>query len=96
MPFSSSALGGGTVMRGGMVGGSFCVFGGRLAPPTGLAFPETFCYDPARDSWSSGPDMLTPRVETAFVDHAGKVYAIGGRSPTVIANPTVERLQAIR
>lgn len=96
MPFESEALGAGTVMRGGMVGSTFCVFGGRLVGPSGLAFPETFCYNPVTDSWSPGPDMRTPRVETAFVEHAGEVYAIGGRSPTVIANPIVERLQAIR
>jgi N-acetylneuraminic acid mutarotase len=94
MPFESSALGGGLVMRGGMVGNLFCVFGGRLAPPTGMAFSETFCYDPAADSWSRGPDMLTPRVEMAFVDHGGDVYAIGGRSSSTIANRAVERLRA--
>lgn len=95
MPFESEALGGGVVMRGGTIGNHFCVFGGREIPATGMAFSDTFCYDPAKDTWTTGPDMLTPRVETAFAEHRGSVYAIGGRSPTTIATNVVERLQAM-
>lgn len=89
MPAPRSALG------GGVIGGQFCVFGGRLAnpSPTGDAFPDTFCYDPATDSWSSGPDMITPRVEPASTEHDGAVYAIGGRTPSSFAVSANERLK---
>jgi hypothetical protein len=89
MPAPRSALG------GGEIDGEFCVFGGRLAnpSPTGDAFPETFCYDPATDTWSTGPDMITPRVEPAWADFRGAVYALGGRNEVNFANATVERLK---
>ncbi len=81
MPAPRSALG------GGAVAGRFCVFGGRLASPgpTGDAFADTFCYDPAANSWSSESDMITPRVEPASAEFGGAIYAIGGRTPTAFA-----------
>jgi hypothetical protein len=88
IPETRSALG------GGAIGGQFCVFGGRLAnpSPTGDAFADTFCYDPTTDTWSSGPDMITPRVEMASVEVGSAVYAFAGRTPTDYTTTTAERL----
>lgn len=60
--------------------GLFCVFGGRIANPnpTGAAFPDTFCFNPMLSAWSSGPDMITPRVEIATVGRAGVLFTLGG------------------
>ncbi len=88
MPETREALG------GGAIAGLFCVFGGRLAnaSPTGDAFPDTFCYDPGTNTWSSGPDMVTPRVEIASVELRRNLYAIGGRTIAAFANATNESL----
>lgn len=78
LPVRREALGGGTS------GGNFCVFGGRLASPspTGNAFPETYCFSPTTNLWTQGPNMLTPRVESAFATFKGTIYALGGRTMT--------------
>jgi N-acetylneuraminic acid mutarotase len=75
LPGERSALGGGSI------GGQFCVFGGRTAnpSPTGARFSETFCYDPTTDSWTRGPDMITPRAEMASAELGHTIYALGGR-----------------
>jgi N-acetylneuraminic acid mutarotase len=96
LPFPREALGGGEVMRGGMVGNRFCVFGGRVGQPGNPPQSQTYCYDPPSDSWARGPDMLTPRLEMAFADHAGKVYAIGGRTSDEFAVPVTEVLETAR
>lgn len=89
MPAPREALGGGAFF------GRFCVFGGRTASagPTGNAFPETWCYDPKTNAWDAGPDMTTPRVETASATLDGFLYALGGRAASEIAVATVERLR---
>ena len=66
---------------GGVLGGQFCVFGGRTSnpSPTGARFAETFCYDPTTDTWSQGPDMITPRAEMASAELGNAIYSFGGR-----------------
>ena len=88
MPETREALG------GGAIAGLFCVFGGRLAnaSPSGDAFSDTFCYDPGTNTWSSGPDMVTPRVEIASVELRRSLYAIGGRTAAAFVNATNESL----
>lgn len=90
MPAAREALG------GGQINGQFCVFGGRLAMPnpTGSAFAETFCYDPASNVWNSGPDMLAPRVEIAAASTGSTVYSLGGRSALAFATQNSQRLLA--
>lgn len=69
-------------LGGGIQGGKLCVFGGRIAQgnPSGIPYPETFCYTPRTMTWAQGPDMLTPRVEVASIEFGGGIYAIGGRN----------------
>ena len=43
-------------------------------------FAETWIYDLARDVWTQGPDMLTPRHGLAAAAVDGVVYAIAGAS----------------
>jgi N-acetylneuraminic acid mutarotase len=87
MPDRKSALG------GGVIDGRFCVFGGRIAQglPTGNALPDTWCYDPASDTWMKGQDMITPRAVLGSVELGGEIYAIGGRLGES-SRPTVEKL----
>jgi hypothetical protein len=82
-------------LGGGSIGGRFCVFGGRLvnASPTGPRFSETFCYDPTTETWSQGPDMLTPRVLMASATLWNAIYALGGRASDAVTQSNVaERL----
>ncbi len=79
-------------LGGGILGGKLCVFGGRIAQgnPSGIPFPETFCYTPGTRTWTQGADMLTPRVEVASIEFGGGIYAIGGRDAATFALPTNE------
>jgi N-acetylneuraminic acid mutarotase len=78
----------------GAIDGHFCVFGGRIAQgnPTGNALPDTWCYDPATNSWGKGQDMITPRALVGSVELDGEIYAIGGRLGEPLAIATVEKL----
>ena len=91
MPAPREALGGANV------GGRFCVAGGRLAasPSTGKALGQTYCYDPTTNAWMRGPDMITPRAETASTELQGALYTLGGRTPSALATRPVERLAAV-
>lgn len=73
------------------------MFGGRLASatPTGNAFPETYCYSPVTNTWTHGPNMLTPRVEPAFATFKGTIYAMGGRTMTSIVVNKNESLHQV-
>ena len=84
-------------LSGGNVNGQFCVAGGRLAAatPTGNASPQTYCYNRGTNVWSRGPDLVTPRVETASALLNGALYAIGGRSSSTLTTRTVTRLRAV-
>jgi N-acetylneuraminic acid mutarotase len=88
MPVAREAL------SGGNVGGQFCVAGGRLAAPnpTGDALGQTFCYDPSTNTWTGGPDMITPRAEAAATEFQGFLYTLGGRTAAAFATRNVERL----
>ena len=44
----------------------------------GGVFAETWFYDPARDAWTAGPAMRTPRHGLAAASVDGTVYALGG------------------
>jgi N-acetylneuraminic acid mutarotase len=37
-------------------------------------------YDPSADTWTDGPEMLTPREHLAVVASKDKIYAVGGRA----------------
>ena len=60
-------------------GGKIYVIGGVNADDERVA--DVDVYDPATDTWSSGPSLGYPRawVVAAAVD--GKIYAIGGHAP---------------
>lgn len=80
-PIPSSAggqqVGGGLAM--GAAGGKLVAFGGEwFAPGGGGVFPETWIYDPARDDWSAGPPMRTPRHGLAGAVVNGRIYAVAG------------------
>jgi Concanavalin A-like lectin/glucanases superfamily/Kelch motif len=81
-------------LAGGNAGGRFCVAGGRIsvANPTGNAFATSYCYAPGTNTWSRAPNMITPRVEAAAVELGGSLYVFGGRTKTLFATRTTERL----
>ena len=59
-------------LGGGEVDGLFCVFGGN--PDAS----ETFCYDPASNTWTQEADMITWRVAIPSATLDGALYAVGG------------------
>ena len=79
---SASQVGGGLAMAA--AGGRLVAFGGEWFARAsgggggGGVFAETWLYDPARDVWDAGPDMLTPRHGLGAVALDGAVYAIAG------------------
>ncbi|WP_420477582.1 Kelch repeat-containing protein [Brevundimonas sp. FT23028] len=79
----NSQVGGGLAMA--EAGGRLVAFGGEWFAPGrsgggGGVFAETWIYDPARDAWTAGPDMKTPRHGLAAASVDGAVYAIAGGS----------------
>ncbi|MFK0299139.1 Kelch repeat-containing protein [Brevundimonas sp. NPDC090276] len=80
IPVSSATgkqVGGGLAMA--EAGGRLVAFGGEwFEGRGGGVFAETCLYDPARDAWSAGPPMRTPRHGLAAAGVNGMVYAIGG------------------
>ena len=84
-------------LSGGNVNGQFCVAGGRLAAatPTGNASPQTYCYNRGTNVWARGPDLVTPRVETASAVLNGALYAVGGRSSSALVTRSVTRLRTV-
>lgn len=71
-------VGGGLAMAA--LDGRLIAFGGEWFEPRrpGGVFPETWIYDPATDTWSQGPTMLTPRHGLAAVTVANTIYAVAG------------------
>jgi hypothetical protein len=70
-------VGGGLAMAA--LGGRLVAFGGEwFAPGGGGVFAETWIYDPARDAWTRGPDMPTPRHGLAAGAVGDDIYAIAG------------------
>jgi len=60
--------------------GRLYAFGGEFFGPGGGGgvHPQTWIYDPARDAWTAGPAMLTPRHGLAAASVGGALYAISG------------------
>ncbi|MBD7940267.1 Kelch repeat-containing protein [Brevundimonas guildfordensis] len=76
-PATGKQVGGGLAMA--ETGGRLVAFGGEwFDRPGGGVFAETWLYDPARDAWTAGPAMRTPRHGLAAASVDGTVYAIGG------------------
>lgn len=63
----------------GVIGSRIYVAGGEgnADDPSGV-FPQTEIYDPARDTWTPGPAMLTPRHGTGGAVIANILYVPGG------------------
>ena len=51
-------------------------------------------YDPASDSWTTGPSLRTPRYNATAVVFDGDIYLIGGRDTSNTALKKVERFDA--
>jgi N-acetylneuraminic acid mutarotase len=63
----------------GSVGGKVIVAGGRFGGGVGSEMTDVVeIYDPATNSWSTGPSMLAPRAGMSSVVANGCMYAIGG------------------
>ena len=76
-PATGRQVGGGLAMA--EADGKLVAFGGEwFEGRGGGVFAETWIYDPARDVWSAGPAMRTPRHGLAAANVNGTVYAIGG------------------
>jgi N-acetylneuraminic acid mutarotase len=79
-----------------VVGGKIYVAGGwmtgpRCPDPVGGCWSSAFeAYDPRTDSWSTLPDMPTPRNELAAASAGGHFYAIGGATPAGITGAVEE------
>ena len=76
-PATGKQVGGGLAMA--EAGGRLVAFGGEwFEGRSGGVFAETWLYDPARDAWTAGPAMRTPRHGLAAASVDGTVYALGG------------------
>lgn len=76
-PATGRQVGGGLAMA--EAGGRLIAFGGEwFEGRGGGVFAETWIYDPARDAWTAGPAMRTPRHGLAAAGVDGVIYAIGG------------------
>ena len=61
--------------------------------PGGTTIKEVEIYSPARNRWSSLPDMLTPRHGLGGVSFGRRVYAIeGGPEPGFHFSRAIESL----
>lgn len=90
---SNNQVGGGLAMVG--LDGRLVAFGGEwFESGGGGVFAETWLYDPARDAWSAGPDMMTPRHGLAAAVVDGVAYAIGG-SALVSSGATTGVVEAL-
>lgn len=85
-------------LGGGVLGGRLYVVGGSGAyarpdvrddTPAGYASVEV--YDFARNRWTPGPSMPTPRHHVASVVAGGKLYVVGGRAPEDTSLAAAER-----
>jgi N-acetylneuraminic acid mutarotase len=66
-------------LAAGVADGKIVAFGGEwFDESTAGVHPQTWIYNPARDAWEQGPDMLTPRHGLGGVSSADRIYAIGG------------------
>lgn len=76
-PATGRQVGGGLAMA--EAGGRLIAFGGEwFEGRGGGVFAETWIYHPARDAWTAGPAMRTPRHGLAAASVDGVIYAIGG------------------
>ncbi len=65
--------------------GKIYVVGGNSRASTFPLFDKVEVYDPSTDSWSTKASMPNPRTQLSVVTgNDGKIYAIGGVSPTGI------------
>lgn len=70
------AIGGGAAA---VLNGKIYVFGGEyFSPSGGGVFPETWEYDPAKDSWRSVTAMARPRHGLGAVRLRNTIYVLGG------------------
>jgi N-acetylneuraminic acid mutarotase len=80
IPFSAGSnaqVGGGLALVA--VDGRLVALGGEwFAAGGGGVFRETWLYEPRRDAWERGPEMLTPRHGLAAAVVDGVIYAIAG------------------
>ena len=61
------------------LGGKLYAFGGEYFTANGGGVhPQSWAYDPDKDSWVSLPDMPTPRHGLGAVTLKNKIYVIGG------------------
>lgn len=61
-----------------MVDDGLIVFGGEIFIPEAKVFKEVWRYSLSQDSWTSLPDMLTPRHGLGAGKFGKNVYVIGG------------------
>jgi N-acetylneuraminic acid mutarotase len=66
--YAVATLGGKIVVPGGWAGG---------AKPLGVVE----IYSVRHNSWTTGPNMLTPRAEMGVVSKGGRVFTVGGAVP---------------
>ena len=70
--------------------GKIYVIGGLPSYADLTAQRSVFVYDPARDSWSEGPPLRTPRQgHTAVATAEGRIYAIGGTNIRTKFHPVI-------
>ena len=83
----------GGIASGRLPDGRIVVFGGERLVPGGTTIKEVEVYSPARNRWSSLPDMLTPRHGLGGVSFGRRVYAIeGGPEPGFHFSRAIESL----
>lgn len=76
-----------------VVGDQIYVIGGGFKQENGTFkfLRTTEIYDPVKDSWRSGPDMIMPHDFPAGILHDNYIYILGGHHPdAVVAGPQTD------
>jgi N-acetylneuraminic acid mutarotase len=68
----------GAVAAGSLLSQRFYVMGGVTTPGSTLELKTMESYNPLSDSWSTGPQLRTPRRGLGAATAGGIIYALGG------------------
>jgi N-acetylneuraminic acid mutarotase len=71
--------------------GKIHVVGGRV--PGNMELRTHEIYDPATDSWETGPPMPTGRSGIAVVAHRGRLYVFGGETVRRFSSKTFDQAE---
>lgn len=81
---------------GGVINGVIYVVGGVAASQQEIAVSTVQIYNPSTDTWSTAPDMPTPRVNHGVAVANNILYAVGGNNAGVarVGQPFIYQITA--